>query len=357
MAIEETVIQGDDSVLERSRIGRAIVFFLTPVILSSLGALLAGFLVETFLGEGPFYKVGLVIGALGGFVGFLSIKHMFVVENNTIGALVTLDQFKSLLGIKDVHVYYGPGTHFAYPWEARFAENNIPLKEVAEDFTFPVICTDGTLTVNASFRIRPDFNNLLPYLSGVGAAAQDFKALQIAFIAKKLQTKTMLQAKIEQEALNEELEVEFVTNNTKFEKRFGVQTGDVTVSNMLMSDEAQRTLSGLNEAKVVAQGTARLLGYETVEAMQIALKEGVISQADINLARREFRIISGNMENAQVNRYEIDITGLSPEIAEAVTALLSSPAGRAAMAKMPGASKQAGGKPQSTKGRENESRK
>ncbi len=332
MAVTENIIQGDDSVIKRDRFGRTLVFFLTPVIFSGLGALLAGYLAETFLGEGPFYNIGLVFGALCGFIGFLSIKHMFVVENNTIGALVTLDQLKSLLGSKEVHVDYGPGTHFAYPWEARFAENNIPLKEVAEDFTFPVICKDGTLTVFASFRIRPDFNNLLAYLSGVGAAAQDFKALQIAFISKRLTPKTMQQAKNEQGPLNDELEAEFVTGRTEFERRFGVQTGDVTVSNMLMSDEAQRTLTALNEAAVVSEGTAILLGYKTVEAMQEALKEAVITQVDIDRARREFRIISGNMDGAEVKRWEVDITGLTPEAATALSSLLNNPNARSFLA-------------------------
>lgn len=337
MASTETIIQGNDAVIKRNRLGRTVVFFLTPVILSSIGALLAGSLAEIFLGTGPFYSIGLVIGALGGFVGFLSIKHLFVVQNNTIGALVTLDQLKSLVGSKDVHVFYGPGSHFAFPWEARFAENNIPLKEVAEDFTFPVVCKDGTLTVSASFRIRPDFNNLLEYLSGVGAAAQDFKALQIAFIVKKLTKKTMQEAKDEQETLNLELGAEFVgtgqTEPTPFEKRFGVQTGDVTVSNMLMSDEAQRTRSALNEAAVISQGTAVLLGFKTVESMNAALedKDSKLTQADVDRARREFRIISGNMDGSQVNRYELDITGLSPEAATAIASLLNNPAARAFM--------------------------
>ena len=329
MATTGNIIQGDDSAIKRNRGRRFAVFIMSAVALTGLGALLAGYLAQTFLGAGPFYWIGFVLGALLGFVSFLAIKHLFVVKNDTIGALVNLDQLQSFLGNKDVHVVYGPGSHFAYPWEARFAENNIPLKEVAEEFTFPVVCKDGTLTVFASFRIRPDFNNLLAYLSGVGAAAQDFKALQIAFITKKLTAKTMQVAKDEQGQLNDELVIEFVSGHTPFEERFGVQTGDVTVSNMLMSDEAQRTRSGLNEAAAIAQGTAVLLGFETVQQMKRALATGKITQADIDRGRREFRIISGNMDNSQVNRYEVDITGLTPEVAAALSSFLNTPAGRA----------------------------
>ena len=340
MATTVNIIQGDDSVIKRNRFRRAAVFFGSAIILPMISAALAGVLAMIFFGGVAFFSIGLVLGALAGFVGFLAIKHLFVVKNDTIGALVNLDQLQSLLGKKDVHVVYGPGSHFAYPWEARFAENNIPLKEVAEEFTFPVVCKDGTLTVFSSFRIRPDFNNLLAYLSGVGAAAQDFKALQIAFITKKLTAKSMQTAKDEQGQLNDELVIEFVSGHTPFEQRFGVQTGDVTVSNMLMSEEAQRTRTALSEAASVAQGTAVLLGFKTVAAMQKALKAGALTQENIDRVRREFRIISGNMDGAQVNRYEVDITGLTPEVATAFSSFINSPAGRSFVAGRQGGKQQ-----------------
>lgn len=328
MAIQANIIQAEDSLIARKRLGRKLLFLLAPVVLTCLGALIAGALATVFLGGGPFFLIGLVVGAVLGFVAFLSLKHLFVVQNDTTSLLVTLDRARSLLGLKGVDVVYGPGTHFAYPWEQRFAENNIPLKEVAEEFSFQVICKDGTLLVTASFRLRPDFQNPIAYLSGVGAAAEDFKALVITAIVKLLTPLTMLEARAQMNDVNIALHTEFVDKDSDFEKRFGVRSGDVTVSNMLMSDEAQRTLSGLNEAATVAKGTAILLGYETVEAMQEALKEGVISQADIDRARREFRIISGNMDGAEVKRYEVDITGLTPEAASAITSLLNNPAAR-----------------------------
>lgn len=328
MAIEANIVQAEDSLIPRNRAGRASVFFAAPLVLIGAGAAITGTLATIFLGGGAFFLIGLVVGAVLGFIAFLNLKHLFVVQNNTTSLLVTLNSARSLLGLKNVDVVYGPGTHFAYPWEERFAENNIPLKEVAEEFTFPVICKDGTLTVTASFRLRPDFQNPIAYLSGVGAAANDFKALVITAIAKWLTPKTMLEARTQMKELNEALHDEFVDLESEFEKRFGVRSGDVTVSNMLMSDEAQRTLSGLNEASTVAKGTAILLTYPTVEAMQEALKNGLISQADIDRARREFRIISGNMDGAEVKRYEVDITGLTPEVASALSSLLTNPAAR-----------------------------
>ena len=340
-----TNVQAEDRVIARDRTSRVVVFFGTPFVTTIVGALLTGSLIETFLGEGPFFSIGAVIGAVAGFVGFLSIKHLFFVQNDTTGLLVTLDRLRSLLGLPDVNVVYGPGTFISFPWEKRIAENNIPIKETSEEFTFPVICTDGTLTVSASFRLRPDFENPINYLSGVGAVAGDMKDLVISFITDKLVKKTMQVAINEKEIFNKALHDEFVNGSVKtpFELRFGVRVGDVTVSNLLMSDETQRTRSGLNEATVVSQGTAILLGFQTVAEMQAAVGT-TIQQADVERARREFRIISGNMDGSEVKRFEVDITGLTPEVAAAVTAFLNNPAARSLFTGGKGS------KPQTTKG-------
>jgi regulator of protease activity HflC (stomatin/prohibitin superfamily) len=222
-------------------------------------------------------------------------------------------------------VVYGPGTHVSLPWEARFAKNNVPVTEVAEEFSFPVICKDGTLTVQASFRLRPDFRRPIEYISGVGSVGSDMKALVQTAIVKHLQKLDIQQALEGKDVLNEELRIEFVEGDSDFEKRFGVQVGDVTVSNLLPSDEVQRTRSALNEAEIVARGTALLLGFKTVAAMNKALDAGSITRQQADEARREFRIISGNMEGANINRYEVAVSGLSPEVATAISNLLNNP--------------------------------
>jgi hypothetical protein len=328
------ITQANDNLLTRNRAGRTLVFFGTPVALALLGGALVSFLAHTFIGVTGITYIGVIVGVACGLISFLAIKHLFVVQNDTTGLLVTLDQVKSLFRGKSsesVNVFYGPGTHFAYPWEARFARNNIPVTETTEEFEFTAICLDGTLTGKGSFRLRPDFENPINYLSGVGAVAGDLKDLIIAFINAWLAKKTMQQGLDEQDKLYEALHEEFIRKDEKtpFEVRFGVQLGDVTVSQLLMSDEAQRTRGALNEASMIVTGTAVLLGYKTVEDMQTALADGKTDQDDIERARRDFRIISGNMEGATVNRYEVDIKGITPEVAGALAAVLNNPAARA----------------------------
>ena len=197
------------------------------------------------------------------------------------------------------------------------------------EFIFTAICKDGTLTGKGSFRLRPDFQNPLAYLSGVAAVGKDLQDLVITKITDHLAQLTMEEAVREKDALNKLLKISFVEGNkpqTDFEMRFGVRLGDVTVSELLMSDEVQRTRGALNEGRVIAEGTAILLGYKTVAGMQRALNSRKISQDDVDRARREFRIISGNMDGAKVNRYEIDIKGLSPEVAAAISSAMNNQA-------------------------------
>lgn len=330
------IVQFDDSQLTRNRGIRLATFLGTSFVLTVLGGLLVGYLAGTFLNveQGPsFGTIGFVIGAALGFIGFLAIKPYFLVQNDTTGMLVTINQLQTLLQgdkKKPAFVFYGPGTHFSLPWEARYAKNNIPVVETSEEFTFTAICTDGTLTGKGSFRLRPDFENPIAYLSGVGAVAGDLKDLIIAFINSWLAKKSMQQALDEQGDLKRDLHEEFVKDGKKtgFEERFGVRLGDATVSELLMSGEVQRTRSALNEAAVIAEGTAIILGFKTVAEMQAAIGK-TINQDDVDRARREFRIASGNMEGTTVNRYEFDIKGLSPEIAGALAAFLKNPEARA----------------------------
>lgn len=331
------IVQFDDSQLTRNRGIRLGTFLGTPVVLSALSGLLVGYLASTFLNveNGPtFGTIGFVIGSAMGFIGFLAIKPYFLVQNDTTGMLVTINQLQTLFQgdeKKPAFVFYGPGTHFSLPWEVRYAKNNIPVVETSEEFTFTAICTDGTLTGKGSFRLRPDFENPIAYLSGVGAVAGDLKDLIIAFINSWLAKKSMQQALDEQGDLKRDLHEEFVKDGKKtgFEERFGVRLGDATVSELLMSGEAQRTRSALNEASVISQGTAILLGFKSVDEMQAALSAKRINQDDVDRARRDFRIISGNMDGATVNRFEVDIKGLTPEVAGALATLFSNPEARA----------------------------
>ncbi len=322
----EQNLQADDRLITRDRVGRWVVFLASWVLAAVLGGLVGFVLIDTFISQLPSGGIlGMVAGTGAGILGLLSVKHQYVVSNDTTGVLVTTDALRSLLGKPDVNVVYGPGTHISYPWEIRYAENNIPVKEVAEEFTFTAMCEDGDVTGSGSFRIRPDYQKPVNYLSGVAAAASDLRDLVIAEITSHLADKSISQSSKNMEELNEVLKDKFVGNKNKpvtdFEERFGLRVGDVTVGVILPSVEVRRTRSALNEARVVAEGAAILLGMDEAEVKE-ALRTGALKAADVDKARRDFRVISGNMDGTEVKRWEIDISGADPEAMKAIAALL-----------------------------------
>ena len=320
------VKQLDDRDFPRDRGTRALVFFSTPIALVVFGGMLLGSLFEFFLSNPAFYWIGFAVGAGAGSITFLSIKHLFVVKNNSTGILMTINQLSSLFTTADPHVLYGNGTHFSFPWERRLAQNNIAVEEVAVNFDFTAICTDGTVTGKGSIRLRPDPERATNYLSGVGAVGEDVTELAKAFLSKWLGKKTIDEAAANTGELNEALHDYFVTGISDFEERFGVQLGDITVGGIRFTGDVEKTRNGINEARFVAHGTALVLGFETVAEMKGALKKKTITADDVDRARREFRFISGNVDGATVNRFEVDIKGLTPETAAAVSAFLQNPA-------------------------------
>ncbi len=105
----------EDSVFDRNRSLRWTILGITA---------LACVLIPAFIG-GKLFGDWFGVPALGGFIGiaaggllfFKSIlpKSVIVVEPNHV--FVTTDTLRTLLGMSDVYVYYGNGTHISLWWE------------------------------------------------------------------------------------------------------------------------------------------------------------------------------------------------------------------------------------------------
>lgn len=222
---------------------------------------------------------------------------------------------------------YGPGLHVAYPWEDRQTENNVSLKEVSAAMTFSILLSDGLVMVIGSYRIRADLKNLIPFLGGVASAPDELQDLIIAFAFNFLKEKTVDEAMSSAALLTDALKSEFGLQTSegeshrasdqvsKFERRFGIFVGDITISKVLPTEEVQRTRSSLQEAKSIAIGTAELLGYPNLRAMHLAQSKGKVTADQIARARDRFMSVSGNLEGMQVTRWEgdLNIAGLDPE--------------------------------------------
>jgi len=260
-----------------------------------------------------------------------TIGKWFIIRNPTIGMFVTQDTLATLFGAQNPNVFYGPGTHISFPWERRDSENNIPLQEIPEEFEFTTQCLDGIITGKGSFRFRPDQSNPVTFLGSVSAVSGDISDLIVGEIVAHIQGKSLREALNMQEELNKLLDFKFYKSDTEVEKRCGVRISDVTVRELLPSEDTQKTISAIGEAEAIARGTEIILGM-TMDKVREEIAAGRMTQADVNLARDRFLSISGNLEGMQINRTEYDwsVHGLDSEALQAIAEILKTPGGQAA---------------------------
>lgn len=312
-----------DAVLTRCRKCR-VGFFLTASALTMASAWFIGKKIGVSISPEAtlIHTISGLTGLICGGFAVNELLKLSLVRNTTTQMFLTIDMMRSILHLGNVNIPYGPGLHFSYPWEWRVAENNISLEEASNDFEFSVQCADGTLTGKGSFRLRPDMERPVSFLTGVAAVAGDLTDLIIAeaiviFARAKVINSTKLIPK-----LNKELHDKITEGISDFEKRFGVHVGDATVKELLPSDEVQKTISALTEAAAIKKGTALLMNM-SISALQKALKNGSVKQNDYNVARDRFMAISGNLEGMDIKRFELDLnaSGIDPETAQALTSL------------------------------------
>jgi hypothetical protein len=321
----------NDNDIPRDRGGRYAILLGTIATLPVAGWLAGSGVVNMFTtmltDNDLLVTLGGIIGAGGGLIGFMAMKHLFFVSNSTTGILLTTNSLKAFLGGKDIFVPYGPGGPFvSYPWEKRSAENNISIKTATNEFSFSIQCQDGTVNGTGSYRLRPDHENPRQFQTGAAAVADDLKDLILGFLISQvgpMKISAVLKGIAE---INAKLKKEFEGDGikTEFELEHGVFVVDVTLSQLLPSPEVQRTMSGLTEAGFIASGTRTLLGFGSQKKLQEAMDAGKISRADYNHARDRFLSISGNMEGVNVTRYEIDLnaSGIEKETSIAIANLL-----------------------------------
>jgi len=298
-------------------------------------SLLLGWILATsFFGDGPMTTITTIIFS-GGMLaaGVAMVEKLFIIRNPTVGMFVTQDSIASLLGREGVNVLYGPGVHISYPWERRLKGNNISLTEAPNEIKFPVQCKDGMIYVEGSYRMSPDLKNPVAFLKGVATVADEIKDIIIADVVAYLKGKTVMDAVNDLQGINERLR-RFQTEHTDVEKRFGIHIGDVTISRLLPSDDVQRTISGITEAKMVQIGTELLLGIPEGKLSEWQ-QDGRVSGADIKEARDRFLSVSGNLEGMDIKRHEFDVSihGLDPEVAKAIVELARSPIAQAFLSK------------------------
>lgn len=345
---EHELNQTDALITNRDRYSRGLVAFASPVL-----SVLLGYLIGATLAG--FFRLPMVLGnvvglALGAAVAVWLVSRSYIV-NDAVSAFVTVDLWNKEL------VTYGPGFHFCFPWEARSGANNVDLSEAAEDGTFEVQATNGTLHGKFSVRLRPDIKNLPKFLAGVGSVAADLRDIIKASILEKLAGKKVIEALSESKGLNKELKDEFAqgpnrdTKVTKFEDRFGVIVGDVTVSELLPSKEVQKAMDGESEGNALDGLIAKNLGRPDMSTVHADVASGAITTEQYQYATENALAMTENLGGMAIERktYTVRLQG-DPGLVEAAKAIVPhAPAIAGALG--------AGNQPRGNKPRSNQRRK
>jgi hypothetical protein len=164
----------------------------------------------------------------------------------------------------------------------------------------------------------------------VAAIAEEMSGLIITKAVAELKPKKVKSAMQNIAALNDTLRVEFAGKSSvdvsKIEKRFGIIISDVTIEQMLPSEELQRTMSALSEASAIAEGTAILLGM-TRKAASLKLEADSTFRTQYNEARDRFLSVSGNLEGMDISRTEfmLRLDGIDPELVKAIGDIAKNP--------------------------------
>jgi hypothetical protein len=310
--------------------------------------LLAGFVITTPLITtvtapwlaGQFFPDDSLISSISMVVGFCTsiplvgtaVEKFFLIRNSTTGMFVTQDTLRSLLGKSAINVSYMPGTHISFPWERRIAGNNILLEDAPIEFSFEVLRVDGILFGKGSYRMRPDPNNPVTFLSSVAAVGEEVRDLIIAEIQSFFKEESAIESATKLTELNEHLKEVFVKALAELEKNNGVIVSDATVSKLLPSEELQRTLSGISEADAIHAAVLKQLGMKDQTQLNRALKRGSLTHDDVKRVQDNILAITGNMDNIKIERrdFNLNVSGLSPETVNAVTELAKTPVAQAA---------------------------
>lgn len=258
-----------------------------------------------------------------------TVPKWFLVRNEPNHMSVTQDAFRSFFSGEKIHVSYGAGWQTKFPWEALVVY--ISLEDIPVPLKFELMVHDALLNGEGSFRYRPDALDPITFMQSAASVGEEIRDLVIAEIAVFFSTDAVgslasTDTTVLTKLLNEHLKRELGPGKkATLEKQNAVSISDATVRKLLPSEELQRTLSAVSEARAVQKGVEILLG-RTPEEINTALKDGSLTQADVAEARRVFLFISGNTQGFERKEFVLRLEGVSPEVASALGKSLNNPA-------------------------------
>ena len=313
-----------DSQLNRNNGGRFFVTAASAAVLAIVPVLITGEFVNTVSNGFIPLAWGWVLGAASWPFLLPPFMKRSLLKVEAGNGFITIDNLRTLFQKGKAYVSYGPGTHLIYWWEGRSTFGNVPLSEIAEGFETTIQTKSGEIVFKGSLRYRANIQGLPTYALGAAAVAGDITDLIKKFLLTLIEERNMdvKEILLSGERINEELKKKFQKDVTRFEKRFQVIVGDVTVSEILPAEPVRKAMGSIAEQEAISQSAAIACGFDSIADAWKAVAEGRFSKSDLNRAIERAYAASGNSKMT-TNRHEIDVKGIDPETAKAAAAALA----------------------------------
>ena len=295
--------------VERKRAGRVFVFCLTVAIVVGFPTLIGMALGNAL----DFYGGKFILGTFGFGIGIftmLKIFHRFWIVVPQTVAFVTTNQF-SPAG-ENPNIPYGPGGHFAFPWELRAESGNITLDTISISFSLPIPTKTSLVTVHGSLQFKFNFPTITRVVELDPSAIQSgFTDMVNEFLSEEITPIAAEDARSHIVELRHKIVAEFQDNDAKKTElllKFNALVKGVQIANIELPPKVQETKDAIEEARAIGENIWMFMGFIDKKAFDKARKEKVIAQADINRATEQYLAASGN---ATLEIKRIDATGLA----------------------------------------------
>lgn len=293
-----------DSMIKRNRVGRLVCYIISLLLMMLIPMSFMGSITQKLFN---FSALGLALGfGFGVFLNLRMFQYFWITVPQTV-AFVTTSLFSSG---SSPNIAYGPGGHFAYPWEMRAESGNITLDVLTCSFTEKVPTKDTSMIVDGTLQFKFDLEHIATVVGiDITTIEQGFLAQVNEWLSTKLAGMAGNEAKNSIRTIRAELETEFMrTRCDQLLHDYGIRVLGFQISSIDFPPKVQEVRDSIEEARAIGEGVAMILGFSSATALKRARNAGKISEEAITRAREDFLAASGNIGKT-VNR--IDASGLS----------------------------------------------
>lgn len=306
-----------DSDVARDRTTRALFAISVAVIVPILAAVFGSFFLTTLIDFPSVGGLGFILGLGAGGIFVAAISRYFIVQNPPEGAFITQNPFSYADG---GYVLYGPGWHFAFPWEQRQKKGNFFLGLSTEQITESVPALDGEVIANISVQVLVR-DPIALYKSTVESGVAGLRDAAREWLSTRLAAVTVDDAVLRVNQLSTELDV-YLRQQSKAQlvSTFGLEVVNSRVQSIDLGKRIQAARDTEDQARAIIRSMTTVLGYSTPDEMFRDVRSGKLTTRDMRAVREDVLAMAGVL---RPNISRLDLSGIDARDSAAAAAIFA----------------------------------